>query len=135
MPDQQHPLCRIWRRLMNLPLLYLAALQGIFGKRTEFSRSSITDALFVYLDGEPEVESITWVDSYFRNRPLVCLTKAWEEQIRAQYYTESDCENQDGIKPITCFLRPSGDHRLHCPAGGSENRYNLFRLLWLFPMC
>ena len=70
---------------MNLPLLYLAAQQGVFGKRTEFSRSSIADALFVYLDGEPEDESIALVDSHFRNRPLVCLTNAWEEQIRTQY--------------------------------------------------
>ena len=39
---------------MNLPLLYRAALCGAFGKRIEFSRSSITDALFVYLDGAPD---------------------------------------------------------------------------------
>ncbi len=70
---------------MNMPLLYRAAMQGTFGKRIEFTRGSITDALFVYLDGEPEEKSIARVDSYFRNRPLVCLTKAWEERIRAQY--------------------------------------------------
>ena len=70
---------------MNMPLLYRAALQGAFGRREKFSRSSITDALFVYLDGEPEEESIGVVDSRFRNRPLVCLTKAWEEQIRSRY--------------------------------------------------
>ena len=66
---------------MNRPLLYRAALRGVFGKRTEFSRGSITDALFVYLDGEPEEESADMVDSRFRNRPRVCLKKAWEEQI------------------------------------------------------
>ena len=70
---------------MNTPLLYRAALRGAFGRREQFSRSSITDALFVYLDGEPEEDSIGVVDSRFRNRPLVCLTKAWEEQIRARY--------------------------------------------------
>ena len=70
---------------MNMPLLYRAALQGAFGRREKFSRSSITDALFVYLDGEPEEESIGVMDSRFRNRPLVCLTKAWEEQIRSRY--------------------------------------------------
>ena len=70
---------------MNMPLLYRAALQGRFGRREQFSRSSITDALFVYLDGEPEEESIGVVDSHFRKRPLVCLTKAWEEQIRSRY--------------------------------------------------
>ena len=32
---------------MNTPLLYRAALQGTFGKRTEFGRGSIADALFV----------------------------------------------------------------------------------------
>lgn len=42
---------------MNTPLLYQAALQGVFGKREQYSRSSITDALFVYLDGEPEPET------------------------------------------------------------------------------
>ena len=70
---------------MNKPLLYRAALRGAFGRREQFSRSSITDALFVYLDGEPEEDSIGVVDSRFRNRPLVCLTKAWEEQIRSRY--------------------------------------------------
>ncbi len=72
-------------RVMNLPLLYRAALQGKFGKRMEFSRGSMTDALFVYLDGFPEPESTARISSHFRNRPLVCLTNAWEEQIRAQY--------------------------------------------------
>ena len=69
---------------MNMPLLYRAALQNIFGRREQYSRSSITDALFVYLDGEPEPESGARVDSHFRGRPLVCLTEAWEKQIRAQ---------------------------------------------------
>ena len=58
---------------MNMPLLYRAALQGVFGSREQYSRSSITDALFVYLDGDPEEESIDIVDSRFRNRPLMCL--------------------------------------------------------------
>ena len=59
---------------MNKPLLYQAAVRGVFGKREEYTRSSITDALFVYLDGEPEPESVARVDSHFRVRPLVCLT-------------------------------------------------------------
>lgn len=71
--------------MMKPPLLYRAALAGAFGKRTEFSRGGITDALFVYLDGEPEDESIAWVDSSCRNRPLVCLTDAWKEQLRTKY--------------------------------------------------
>ncbi len=70
---------------MNRPLLYRAAVQGVFGKREEYTRSSITDALFVYLDGKPEPESAARVDTHFRVRPLVCLTEEWEEQIRARY--------------------------------------------------
>ena len=70
---------------MNKPLLYRAALHGVFGKQELYSRSSITDALFVYLDGEPEPESIAQVNLRFRDRPLVCLTKAWEERIKAKY--------------------------------------------------
>ena len=70
---------------MNKPLLYQAAMQNVYGKQEQFTRSSITDALFVYLDGEPEPESIARVESHFRNRPLVCMTDAWEEQIKAQY--------------------------------------------------
>ena len=70
---------------MNVPLLYRAALHGVFGKQELYSRSSITDALFVYLDGEPEPESIAQVNFRFRDRPLVCLTKAWEERIKAKY--------------------------------------------------
>lgn len=69
----------VWRCNMSWPLSYRAALQGTFGKREQYSLSSITDALFVYLDGKPEPESIVRVDSHFRGRPLVCLTNAWEE--------------------------------------------------------
>lgn len=58
MPNQRYPLCGIWKSNMNMPLLYQAALQDVFGKITEFSCGRITDALFVYLDGEPEPESI-----------------------------------------------------------------------------
>ena len=70
---------------MDMPLLYRAALYGKFGRRNEFLHGSITDALFVYLDGGPEAESVAEVAARFRNRPLVCLTKAWEERIKAQY--------------------------------------------------
>ncbi len=90
---------------MNLPLLYQAAMQGVFGKRTEFSRSSITDALFVYLDGEPEAESFAWVDSRFRGRPLVCLTEAWEERIKAQYPAAA-IYRRTMMKPACRFTLP-----------------------------
>ena len=90
---------------MNMPLLYRAALQNIFGRREQYSRSSITDALFVYLDGEPEEESIARVDSHFRGRPLVCLTEAWEKQIRAQY-PDAAVYRRTMMKPACRFSIP-----------------------------
>ena len=91
--------------MMNTPLLYRAALRGIFGKRTEFSRSCITDALFVYPDGEPEEEAEARVDSHFRNRPLVCLTGAWEERIRARY-PGAAVYRRTMMKPACRFIIP-----------------------------
>ena len=88
-------------------LLYRAARQGVFGKYEQFSRSSITDALFVYLDGEPEPESIKRVDSCFRNRPLVCLTKVWEEHIKARY-PDAAVYRRTMMKPACRFIVP--DH-------------------------
>ena len=90
---------------MNSFLIYRAALQGTYGQRTEFNQSSITDALFVYLDGEPEDESIARVDTHFRNRPLVCLTKAWEEQIRARY-PDAAIYPRTVMKPVCSFILP-----------------------------
>ena len=90
---------------MNTHFLYRAALQGVFGKCEQFSRSSITDALFVYLDGEPEPESIDRVDSYFRNRPLVCLTKGWEEQSKTQY-PDAEIYRRTMMKPACRFIIP-----------------------------
>jgi Predicted acetyltransferase len=90
---------------MNMPLLYRAALQGVFGSREQYSRSSITDALFVYLDGDPEEESIDIVDSRFRNRPLVCLTKAWEERITVRY-PDAAVYRRTVMKPACRFTIP-----------------------------
>ena len=90
---------------MNRPLLYRAAVQGVFGKREEYTRSSITDALFVYLDGEPEPESAARVDSDFRVRPLVCLTNAWEERIRARYL-DAAIYRRTIMKPTCRFTIP-----------------------------
>ena len=90
---------------MITPLLYNAALRGTFGKRDQYSRSSITDALLVYLDGEPEPESFAQVDSRFRNRPLVCLTKGWEEQIKARY-PEAAIYRRTMMKPACRFILP-----------------------------
>ena len=90
---------------MNRPLLYQAALRGVFGKREEYTRGSITDALFVYLDGEPEPESAARVDSHFRVRPLVCLTNAWEEPIRARY-PDAAIYRRTVMKPACRFTMP-----------------------------
>ena len=90
---------------MNPPLLYRAARQGIFGQRTEFSRGSITDALFVYLDGDPEPGSVDAVAAHYRNRPLVCLTGAWKEQIEAQY-PEAGIYRRSMMKPSCRFVIP-----------------------------
>ena len=90
---------------MNIPLLYRATLQGIFGKREPYSRSSITDALFVYLDGEPEETSVARVNSHFRSRPLVCLTHAWEEWIRAQH-PDAARYRRTMMKPACRFTIP-----------------------------
>ncbi len=92
---------------MNKPLLYRTALRGVFGRREQFDRSSITDALFVYLDGKPEPEAIARVDSYYRGRPLVCLTDAWEEHIRARY-PDAAVYRRTMMKPARRFTLPEG---------------------------
>ncbi len=92
---------------MNTPLLYRAALRGVFGQRAEFRRGSITDALFVYLDGEPEPETIARVDSRYRNRPVVCLTQPWEERIRARY-PDAAVFRRTVMKPACRFTVPEG---------------------------
>lgn len=66
-------------------LLHRAAQCGLFGKCHTFDGSTITDALFVYLDGRPNAESIAAVDRDYRHRPLVCLTSAWKDHIRKTY--------------------------------------------------
>lgn len=98
---------------MNPPLLYRAALCGAFGKRAEFSQSSITDALFVYLDGDPEPGSVDEVAVHFRNRPLVCLTDAWEKQIQTQY-PDATVFRRTVMKPSCRFRIPE---TLNIPEG------------------
>ena len=100
-------------RIVDRPLLYRAALQGIYGKRTEFGRGSLTDALFVYLDGEPEPESMIELASGFRNRPLVCLTKAWKEQVETEY-PDAVIYRRYMMKPSCCFIIPED---MTVPAG------------------
>ena len=66
-------------------LLYRAAQRGVFGRQRRFDRGSITDALFIYLDGEPEPESVEALVAEYLARPWVCLTEAWERFIRKQF--------------------------------------------------
>ena len=91
---------------MNMPLLYRAALRGVYGRREQYGRSSVTDALFVYLDGEPEAEAIARVDSHFRVRPLVCLTNAWEARIKARY-PHAAVYRRTIMKPACRFAIPA----------------------------
>ena len=86
-------------------LLYRGAQLGIFGKQEQYSRSSITDALFVYLDGEPEAGSAARLDSHFRKRPLVCLTKGWEEHVLANY-PDAAIYRRTVMKPACRFTIP-----------------------------
>ena len=67
------------------PLLYRAAQRGTYGSRREYITGSITDALFVYLDGKPDRESGTALKENYTARPLVCLTDAWEAYVREQF--------------------------------------------------
>ena len=66
-------------------LLYRAAQEGVFGSLTRFERGSIADALFVYLDGTPELKSVEALAAGYLSRPWVCLTGAWESLIRNQF--------------------------------------------------
>ena len=94
-------------------LLYRAAQLGIFGKQEQYSRSSITDALFVYLDGEPEAGSAARLDSHFRNRPLVCLTKGWEEHVLANY-PDAAIYRRTSMQPACRFTIPD---KMEIPEG------------------
>ena len=91
---------------MNRPLLYRAALQGSFGRWIEYSRGSIAEALFVYLDGEPEPESVAKLTADFTDRPLVCLTKAWKEEIKTQH-PDAAIYRRFRMKPAGCFSTPA----------------------------
>ena len=67
------------------PLLYRAALRGVFGERRTFETGGITDALFVYLDGAPDPAAVGTLETRYVARPWVCLTDAWEAFVRARY--------------------------------------------------
>lgn len=92
-PDRQHL------------LLYRAAPKGTFGEHHAFPHSSITDALFVYLDGEPEEESIATVEEQYRVRPLVGLTEGWENYIR-EHHPEAAVYRRFMMIPTKTFTLP-----------------------------
>ena len=66
-------------------LLYRAAQRGLYGRRHEYEQGSITDALFVFLDGKPDPESTAALEAHFTDRPCVCLTDEWYSLIQARY--------------------------------------------------
>lgn len=86
-------------------LLYRAAQRGVYGIRREYGKGSITDALFVYLDGEPEQESTAAVETEYIGRPWVCLTEAWEEFIRERF-PHAEQYTRYMMKPTNRFLIP-----------------------------
>ena len=70
---------------MTVPLLYRAACRGVFGERRAFGRGGIADALFVYLDGRPDAESLAVLEERYRARAWVCLTDEWEAALVARH--------------------------------------------------
>ena len=98
---------------MDKPLLYRAALRGTFGEWIQFGRGGIADALFVFLDGEPGPESEAMVAARFRNRPLACLSEAWEKHIETRY-PDAAVYRRCMMKPTSRFILPED---LEIPAG------------------
>ena len=66
-------------------LIFRAAQAGLYGKTFSFSQGSITDALFVFLDGKPEEESLAALERQFMARPWVCITEAWEKSVKSHF--------------------------------------------------
>ena len=89
-------------KFLHYPLLYRAAQQGTYGKFRQFTKSSITDALFVYFDGTPEAESTAALDGQYKNRPLACMTEAWEAFI-TKHYPEAAIYHRYMMKPRNTF--------------------------------
>ena len=88
-----------------VPLLYRAARQGVFGRRREFPRGSISDALFVYLDGAPDPDSEAVLRAEYTARPWVCMTASWEDYIRA-CFPRAATYRRFMMKPADRFLLP-----------------------------
>ncbi len=71
-----------------------------------FERGSIADALFVYLDGEPEPESVAALEAGFMARPWVCLSIGWENCIQMQY-PDAKVFRRTLMKPLRRFRFPA----------------------------
>lgn len=90
---------------MDRPLLLWAAERGTFGGLRRFERGSIAGALFVYLDGEPEAESVAALEAGYLARPWVCLTGAWERAIRERF-PHAKVYMRTRMKPLRRFTFP-----------------------------
>lgn len=101
------------RLTMAPPLLYRAARRGVFGMRRTYGQGGIADALFVFLDGEPDPEAAAALDAQYRARPWVCLTGPWEDYIRTRY-PHAKIYRRSMMKPARRFLIPE---RRPLPAG------------------
>lgn len=92
-------------RRSGLPLLYRAALRGVYGSRREYEKGSITDALFVFLDGEPDPASVEALKTGFPARPWTCLTDSWENRIRKQF-PQAETFRRYMMEPLKQFRLP-----------------------------
>lgn len=78
---------------MNKPLLYRAARQGAFGKRAEFTRGSMTDALFVYLDGEIELDVSTKEPHRGKKLASACVARMLRDCMERGIMVHWDAQN------------------------------------------
>ena len=86
-------------------LLYRAAQRGVYGQRHEYEQGSITDALFVFLDGRPDPESAAALEDKYTDRPCVCLTDAWKGYIQERY-PDAKVYKRYMMKPACRFRIP-----------------------------
>lgn len=86
-------------------LIFRAAQAGRYGKTFSFSQGSITDALFVFLDGRPEEESQAALEAHFMARPWVCFTGAWERYIQS-HFQNVQLFTRSMMKPRSSFVFP-----------------------------
>ena len=66
---------------------------------------SITDALFIYLDGAPDPEAVAALETEYIARPWVCLTETWECCIK-NGYPNVKVFRRFQMKPARRFLFP-----------------------------